>query len=193
MRESKLLGAWGEAQAAQYLQKKHYKLVAMGYSSRYGEIDLLVKNWRYLVFVEVKLRKNANFARALAMGIGSGLPLEDAVEQAGKLLADIPAAASRCQCCVRLLHSGAQLSDAMGQSGFLGSAESRMLALGLRQGNGDKVMADLADRLMEQADEALENAVAKIEPAMVLLASVLVGAILLTVMLPLMNIMAAIG
>lgn len=136
---------------------------------------------------------NANFARALAMGIGSGLPLEDAVEQAGKLLADIPAAASRCQCCVRLLHSGAQLSDAMGQSGFLGSAESRMLALGLRQGNGDKVMADLADRLMEQADEALENAVAKIEPAMVLLASVLVGAILLTVMLPLMNIMAAIG
>ena len=27
MRESKLLGAWGEAQAAQYLQKKHYKLV----------------------------------------------------------------------------------------------------------------------------------------------------------------------
>ena len=64
MRESKLLGAWGEAQAAQYLQKKHYNLVAMGYSSRFGEIDLIVKNWRYLVFVEVKLRKNANFARA---------------------------------------------------------------------------------------------------------------------------------
>ena len=64
MRESKLLGAWGEAQAAQYLQKKHYKLVAMGYSSRYGEIDLIVKNWRYLVFVEVKLRKDDRFAQA---------------------------------------------------------------------------------------------------------------------------------
>ena len=64
MKESKLLGAWGEARAAQYLQKKHYKLVAMGYTSRFGEIDLIVKNWQYLVFVEVKLRKNANFARA---------------------------------------------------------------------------------------------------------------------------------
>lgn len=63
MRESKLLGSWGEAQAAEYLRRKHYKLVAMGYSCRYGEIDLIVKNWRYLVFVEVKLRKNANFAR----------------------------------------------------------------------------------------------------------------------------------
>ena len=51
----------------------------------------------------------------------------------------------------------------------------------------------VAAALMEQADEALENTVAKIEPAMVLLASLLVGAILLSVMLPLMNIMSAIG
>ena len=61
---SKLTGSWGEAVAADYLRKKHYKLIAAGYRSRFGEIDLIVQNRTYLVFVEVKLRKNADFASA---------------------------------------------------------------------------------------------------------------------------------
>ena len=64
MWESKLLGAWGEAQAADYLRKKHYKLIGRNYSCRVGEIDLIAKTLRYIVFVEVKLRKNSNFAQA---------------------------------------------------------------------------------------------------------------------------------
>ena len=64
MARSKLTGAWGEATAAEYLRKKHYKLVAVGYRSRFGEIDLIVKDRKFLVFVEVKLRKSADFAAA---------------------------------------------------------------------------------------------------------------------------------
>lgn len=51
--------------AAEYLRKKHYSIVAVGYRCRYGEIDLIVKDRKYLVFVEVKLRKSANFAKAM--------------------------------------------------------------------------------------------------------------------------------
>ena len=65
MRTSKLSGAWGEALAAEYLRKKHYKVVAAGYHSRFGEIDLIVQDRKYLVFVEVKLRKSSDFARAM--------------------------------------------------------------------------------------------------------------------------------
>jgi putative endonuclease len=61
---SKLRGAWGEALAAEYLRKKHYLLVAAGYRSRFGEIDLIVRDKKFLVFVEVKLRKSADFAAA---------------------------------------------------------------------------------------------------------------------------------
>ena len=50
--------------AAQYLIKKRYKLLASGYRSRFGEIDLIVSNREYLVFVEVKLRKSDAFAEA---------------------------------------------------------------------------------------------------------------------------------
>ena len=61
---TKLLGAWGEAQAAEYLRKKHYKILAWGYRCRFGEIDLIAENRKYLVFAEVKLRKNPDFAAA---------------------------------------------------------------------------------------------------------------------------------
>lgn len=64
MVKSKLLGRWGEALAAEYFRKKRYQLVAAGWQCRFGEIDLIVSNRRYLVFVEVKLRKNADFAAA---------------------------------------------------------------------------------------------------------------------------------
>lgn len=65
MGRSNLLGAWGEAQAAEYLRRKRYEIVACGYRCRFGEIDLIVKNQKYLAFVEVKLRKSGRFAAAM--------------------------------------------------------------------------------------------------------------------------------
>ena len=60
-----LSGAWGEALAASYLRRKRYKILAQGYRSRFGEIDLIAATNDYLVFVEVKLRKNDQFAPAM--------------------------------------------------------------------------------------------------------------------------------
>lgn len=64
MGRSNLLGAWGEALAAEYLRKKHYRILSSGYRCRFGEIDLIAASRTYLVFVEVKLRKSAYFAPA---------------------------------------------------------------------------------------------------------------------------------
>ena len=65
MAKSKLAGAWGEALAAEYLRKKRYTVIAAGYRCRFGEIDLIVQDKKHLVFVEVKLRKSADFAAAM--------------------------------------------------------------------------------------------------------------------------------
>ncbi len=59
------MGAWGERCAAEYLLRKGYSLLAHSYRSRFGEIDLIVSDKRFLAFVEVKLRKNDKFARAV--------------------------------------------------------------------------------------------------------------------------------
>ena len=59
------VGAWGEKIAAQFLRRKHYRIVCTGYRSRFGEIDIIASNKDYLVFVEVKLRKSDKFAMAM--------------------------------------------------------------------------------------------------------------------------------
>ena len=59
-----MVGAWGESLAAEYLQKKRYKVIASQYRCRFGEIDLIACDKKHIVFVEVKLRKSDQFARA---------------------------------------------------------------------------------------------------------------------------------
>ena len=54
-------------------------------------------------------------------------------------------------------------------------------------------MEKLAEDLTEESEYAIEAMVGRIEPALVLVCSLLVGLILLSVMLPLMHIMSAIG
>lgn len=55
-------GKLGEKLAADYLQKKGYKLIACNYRHKRNEIDLIVRDKELLVFVEVKARSgNADF------------------------------------------------------------------------------------------------------------------------------------
>lgn len=59
-------GAQAEQWAAQYLQRQGLKLVAQNYRSRFGEIDLVMQDGATLVFIEVRLRRNADFGGAAA-------------------------------------------------------------------------------------------------------------------------------
>ena len=61
---AKEIGAWGEQKALSHLYSLGYTLVKKNFRSRFGEIDLIVKNKDFVVFVEVKVRKNSKFAHA---------------------------------------------------------------------------------------------------------------------------------
>lgn len=50
------VGQMGEDAAALHLVKRGYEVVARNYHSRFGEVDIIAKNEKYLVFVEVKTR-----------------------------------------------------------------------------------------------------------------------------------------
>ncbi len=43
------------------MRKKGFTLLACNYKCRFGEIDLIAKNRKFLLFVEVKLRKSDAF------------------------------------------------------------------------------------------------------------------------------------
>lgn len=64
MKNTQLLGSFGEACCAERLRKKGWRILAMNYRTRFGEIDLIAENRRYVAFVEVKLRRSADFAQA---------------------------------------------------------------------------------------------------------------------------------
>lgn len=61
---NKLTGRRGEQLAADYLRKRGWRIVGMNFSCRFGEVDVIAENRDFLVFAEVKARKNARFAAA---------------------------------------------------------------------------------------------------------------------------------
>ena len=65
------IGADGEKAAAKFLKKSGYKIKKMNFFSAHGEIDIIAENKNFLVFVEVKSRKDSaeNF-------LNFGLPCE---------------------------------------------------------------------------------------------------------------------
>ena len=58
------LGADAEQIAATYLQQQGLALITSNYHCRFGEIDLIMRDGKTLVFVEVRMRSNANFGGA---------------------------------------------------------------------------------------------------------------------------------
>lgn len=54
------LGAKKEAEACRYLEKKGYRIIDTNVWFPGGEIDIVAYEGEYLVFIEVKYRKNTN-------------------------------------------------------------------------------------------------------------------------------------
>jgi putative endonuclease len=57
----RVLGAEGEAAAAAWYEARGYDIVARNWRCREGELDLVVRRGRQLVFVEVKTRTTDRF------------------------------------------------------------------------------------------------------------------------------------
>ena len=60
-----VLGKWGETQAAEYLVRRGYQILARNVRTPYGELDLIAQTGtgatQELVFVEVKTRASQSF------------------------------------------------------------------------------------------------------------------------------------
>ena len=172
-----LLLALALAAAALYLCPKLRKKLTAALHSRYADRGIARKF------------HNARFARALSMGLSSGLSLEDSLNLARTLLADAPGAAGRCEQCSQALKAGRDFPEAAEAAQLLPASHCRMLGLGIRSGNTDLILERIARDMTDDAWSSLERAIGRIEPALVVVSSLLVGLILLSVMLPLADIL----
>lgn len=55
---NRLLGDRGEREAARFLRRRGYQIIARKHRSRLGEIDLVVREGERIIFVEVKTRSS---------------------------------------------------------------------------------------------------------------------------------------
>ncbi len=138
-------------------------------------------------------RRTARFAEALYMALASGLQAAEAVESAGALLGDTGADREKLAVCQTMLAEGSTLSEALRETELLPAVECRLLSLGAASGSEDTAAEEIAGRLSREAEDALSHQISRIEPVLVIVTSLLVGMILLTVMLPLSQIMTTIG
>lgn len=129
------------------------------------------------------------FAACLAMMLRSGYPLEESLTMIGNIVSD-ENVAQRVRECARRMSEGEPFVDAVERIGIFDPLHCRMIRVGAQAGQTDQVMSRLAEVYADEADDAISRLVSMIEPSLVALMSVVIGAILLAVMLPLLGIMS---
>ncbi|MCL2046858.1 MAG: type II secretion system F family protein [Oscillospiraceae bacterium] len=136
---------------------------------------------------------SSRFVFAMTLAMASGLDTDEAVEIAANVSGGAKPVDEQHSKCSDMLRSGSTLSEALTQSKILTLQDGKMLSIGTRSGKSDEAMAEIARRSDNNVRDDIDRIVGGIEPTLVIVSSVVIGAILLSVMLPLMGIMTAIG
>lgn len=135
---------------------------------------------------------NRRFTSVLALTLKSGMEFEKGLELAGELV-DNGKVAAQIERCGRTLETGASYYQAMKETGLFSGFYVQMIKVGSRSGRLDAVMEEISEDFEQAADQSMDNMLARFEPTIVAVLAVSVGLVLLSVMLPLVGVLAAIG
>jgi len=88
---------------------------------------------------------------------------------------------------------GEPLYETLNRSGMFPNRFSKTLSIGFKSGDTDTVIRQLAEMYEHETDKSLTMIINSIEPIFVIFLSLIVGAILISTVLPLIRIMSLIG
>ncbi len=134
----------------------------------------------------------SRFASVLSMLLSSGYQMEEALSFLPAILPDRNSA-EKVRRIGERIGQGETVPDAVEAEGIFPGLYGRMVAIGQRAGSLDSVMEKLASLYEEEADNAIQSLIGLLEPLLVGILSLAVGAILFSVMLPLLGVMSSIG
>ncbi|MBC5649024.1 type II secretion system F family protein [Christensenella tenuis] len=135
---------------------------------------------------------SGRFASAMAMMLGSGMDVDEALSMAGELVED-KRSRRKIALMKQKMAKGMGFADATQEAGMFSGLYGKMISVGFKTGTLDSVMDRIAGRYEEEAARRMEAIVSALEPTLVAVLSIIVGMILLAVMLPLLGVMSAIG
>ncbi|WP_394525852.1 type II secretion system F family protein [Lacrimispora sp. JR3] len=135
---------------------------------------------------------NRRFTAVMALTLKSGLDLEKGMELAGSLVEN-KSVEEKIKHCSAEMEAGTDYYTAMKNTGMFKGFYVQMIKVGTKSGRLDSVMEEISKNYEEEADMAIEHLVSRFEPTAVAVLAVAVGLILLSVMLPLVGVLSAIG
>lgn len=134
----------------------------------------------------------SRFASAMSLMLSSGLPVEEAAGRAAGLL-EGAGLARQAQQCSRQIQEGAPFHRAVEEAGLFSRLQLGLLAASSRAGVADLAMEELAGRCSAEAETLLESLLNRFEYALVAFLCLSIGLVLLSVMLPLVGMLSAVG
>lgn len=137
-------------------------------------------------------RARARFANGMAMALKSGLDVDQSLEMVEKLVEYEPLR-EKIAVCREKTRQGGEFSEAIQESQIFQGMQARMIVIGYQTGTMDEVMDQAADLYQGELHGQIQRMIGILEPTLVGILCVIVGVILLSVMLPLMGMMAGIG
>lgn len=153
-----------------------------------------VMNFLYKVFPPMRnlTRKlsASRVASVLSMMLGGGFTTDDALQMTSAVLDD-KNAAEKVEQIRKEMDSGKTYADAIANTGLFEELEVRMIRMGSATGHDDSVLSKVGDMYEEQVETDITRLVSIIEPTLVALLSIVIGAVLLSVMLPMAGILSS--
>ena len=133
---------------------------------------------------------SSRVASVLSMMLSSGFPTGEAFRLMPTVISDGEAAA-KVQGIRTELDEGQSFADAISHSKLFDGLQDRMIRMGVAAGREDQVMASIATQYEEQVEDGISQLVAIIEPTLIAVLSIVIGAILLSVMLPMAGMLSS--
>lgn len=137
-------------------------------------------------------RARTRFASGMAMALKSGLDMDESLSLSEKLT-DYEPLKMKIQQCQEQIKEGETFPKALKEAHIFDGMQERLMIIGYETGAVDEVMEQAADLYQKQLQDQIQKMIAVLEPTLVGILCVIVGIILLSVMLPLVGIMAGIG
>lgn len=129
---------------------------------------------------------------AISMMVTAGIEPEELLELVADLIDDKELSQKLYDCRKRVL-DGEAFADVISTAGIFPAMYARSLKIAYSSGSFEDAWKKLSDKCGEAASESASEIVSFIEPAIVIVLTTVIGAILLSVMIPLMNIMSVLG
>ena len=132
----------------------------------------------------------SRIAGMLGMMLTGGFPIENALEMSANALED-EESIEKVKAIHQTMNEGETFADAVTKAGIFEDFYNRILKIGSASGHEPQVLSRIAGVYEEQVEDDLTHLISLIEPVLVALLSVVIGAILLSMMIPMIGVMSS--